>query len=339
MSFIRRPSYYKAFQCIGSACSDNCCIGWEIDVDEETLETYRKQPGTFGRRLRSCIQEEPEGQAHFILDEKERCPFLNEKNLCQVILELGEEGLCQICTDHPRFYDWFPDGKEEGLGLCCEAAAQLILQKPEGGEWELLENAEKAPEEVFPEEEQILFAVREQLIALCEGTPELAMDKVNVYGRQLAGFHDGISWAGQFWQNSFLKEVLGLYLSLEINDPAWRDMLERMMAERKVILENRARFLAAERPRLYEYNRLMVYFLYRHTMKARFDGDLYGKVFFAILSVCLIQAMGILEWSRTGGLSHWRQIQLCKLYSKEIEYNEENTEELYQAWQTLQAAR
>ena len=336
MSFVRRPSYYKNFHCIGSACSDNCCIGWEIDVDKEALEAYRKQPGEFGERLRRRIQAEPEGQAHFILDEKERCPFLNEENLCQIILELGEEKLCQICMDHPRFYDWFPDGKEEGLGLCCEAAAELILQKPEGGEWEFLEMAGEEPEEESVEQDRILFQVRDRLIALCEGNPDSAMSRMNAYGRKLTGLGRSGSWARQFWQDSFLEKILGLYLSLEINDPAWRDMLEQMTRDRGMILDNRARFLKAQEPQLYEYNRLMVYFLYRHMMKARFDMDLYGKVFFAMTSTCVIQAMGILEWSRIGGLSHRRKIELCNLYSKEIEYSEENTEYLYQAWRILQ---
>ena len=30
-----RPEYYDRFRCIAGACKDSCCIGWEIDVDEE----------------------------------------------------------------------------------------------------------------------------------------------------------------------------------------------------------------------------------------------------------------------------------------------------------------
>ena len=41
MGYIRRPAYYKAFRCIGSDCTENCCIGWEIDVDEDTLAYYK----------------------------------------------------------------------------------------------------------------------------------------------------------------------------------------------------------------------------------------------------------------------------------------------------------
>ena len=33
---LRVPFYYKEFHCIADACKDSCCIGWEIDIDEET---------------------------------------------------------------------------------------------------------------------------------------------------------------------------------------------------------------------------------------------------------------------------------------------------------------
>ena len=52
MGYIRRPSYYKNFRCIGSVCTDNCCIGWEIDIDEDTLAFYRAQTGTIGGHAR-----------------------------------------------------------------------------------------------------------------------------------------------------------------------------------------------------------------------------------------------------------------------------------------------
>ena len=34
---LRIPSYYEEFSCIADKCKDNCCIGWEIDIDEETI--------------------------------------------------------------------------------------------------------------------------------------------------------------------------------------------------------------------------------------------------------------------------------------------------------------
>ena len=51
MGYIRRPSYYKDFHCIASDCTENCCIGWEIDVDEDTLAYYKNIGSDFSRRL------------------------------------------------------------------------------------------------------------------------------------------------------------------------------------------------------------------------------------------------------------------------------------------------
>ena len=36
------PEYVENFKCIGGACEDNCCIGWDIDVDKITFKKYFK---------------------------------------------------------------------------------------------------------------------------------------------------------------------------------------------------------------------------------------------------------------------------------------------------------
>ena len=112
------PSYYDRFHCIGSACRHNCCIGWEIDIDDTTAEAYQHIDGALGCRLQQHIAN-TDNVPHFILGTDERCPFLNLDNLCDIILELGEEALCDICTDHPRFRNVLPDRTEMGIGLCC----------------------------------------------------------------------------------------------------------------------------------------------------------------------------------------------------------------------------
>ena len=44
---IEYPDYYEKFRCIGGACPDTCCAGWEVDIDEETAEYYLQQEGEF----------------------------------------------------------------------------------------------------------------------------------------------------------------------------------------------------------------------------------------------------------------------------------------------------
>ena len=119
------PSFYPFFACTASACTDNCCIGWEIGIDPAALADYQSQPGAFGDRLRAAIQ--PGDPPFFALTKIGRCPFLNEENLCDIYRQLGESHLCAICDQHPRFHNWFGAEKESGLGLSCEEAARLIL--------------------------------------------------------------------------------------------------------------------------------------------------------------------------------------------------------------------
>lgn len=119
-----RPDFYDEFRCLASRCRHSCCVGWEIDVDADTLAYYETLEGPLGEELRTKIDPEP--TPHFRLGEGERCPFLRADGLCRIIRELGEDGLCDICALHPRFYNELPDRTEMGLGLCCEEAARLL---------------------------------------------------------------------------------------------------------------------------------------------------------------------------------------------------------------------
>ena len=37
-----RPDYFSEFTCIADKCPDTCCAGWQIVIDEESLEKYKK---------------------------------------------------------------------------------------------------------------------------------------------------------------------------------------------------------------------------------------------------------------------------------------------------------
>ena len=109
------PKYYKNFTCIADKCTHSCCVGWEIDIDQGTLEKYETLSHSYGKIIRDSIDYEE--TPHFRLCEKERCPHLDEKGLCNIISCLGEGYLCEICAEHPRFYNDTLKGKEVGLDL------------------------------------------------------------------------------------------------------------------------------------------------------------------------------------------------------------------------------
>ncbi len=121
--------------------------------------------GSFGARLQKGIAEADDA-AQFILDDEERCPFLNRTGLCDMITALGEDALCQICRDHPRFRNFYADRTEIGLGLCCEAAGELILSQQEKLTLITLEDDGAADLPDIADES--LLAWREELFALAQ---------------------------------------------------------------------------------------------------------------------------------------------------------------------------
>ena len=134
---VRVPNYFNEFKCIASECEDTCCAGWEIVIDDETHKRYEKVEGEFGEILRSKIVKS-DGENIFLLNNG-NCSFLNEKKMCEIYINLGEDHLCYTCQQFPRYTEEFLDLKEVGLSLSCPEAARIILRKAENTTFNLSE--------------------------------------------------------------------------------------------------------------------------------------------------------------------------------------------------------
>lgn len=86
---ITKPTFYKEFSCIAGACPDTCCAGWQIMIDEKSLQKYRRFKGPFRNRLHNDI----DWKEHFFCQYDKRCAFLNEDNLCDIYSEAGKDML------------------------------------------------------------------------------------------------------------------------------------------------------------------------------------------------------------------------------------------------------
>lgn len=128
------PDFYKKFLCKAGDCKHTCCQVWEIDVDADSAEYYFQQEGQLGAALKDNIVQNEEGY-YIRLNKEGFCPFLQKDGLCHLIVALGEDSLCNICTEHPRFYEFFQGETEDielgGVGLCCEATCELLLGNEE----------------------------------------------------------------------------------------------------------------------------------------------------------------------------------------------------------------
>ena len=208
------PDDYLKFRCIADKCRHSCCIGWEIDIDPATRDKYRRIPGDFGLRLNAAIQDSE--VSSFILGENERCPMLNASGLCDLITTLGEEHLCQICADHPRFRSYFADRTEIGLGLCCEEAARLILTRETPMRLTILED--DGNDAFLPPEEAELLALRAALI-------DRMQDRSLPLERRLDALLDAVDFAIHD------RDWAEVYRQLERLDPQWDDLIDGLFSK------------------------------------------------------------------------------------------------------------
>lgn len=118
-----KPHYYDQFVCTAGECPDTCCAGWQIMIDDASLEKYKKETGAFGKRLHDSIDWK---EKSFCQNDR-RCAFLNDGNLCDLYKALGPDALCDTCRMYPRHTEEFEGLRELSLSLSCPEAAKMIL--------------------------------------------------------------------------------------------------------------------------------------------------------------------------------------------------------------------
>lgn len=278
------PDYYKNFKCTANKCKHNCCIGWEIDIDDQTLEKYNNLNGDFANRFKKDIVFD--NTPHFKLTTDERCPFLNENGLCDIITNLGEDMLCQICSDHPRFRNYYDGFTEIGLGLACEAAAEIILTKKEKSKINLPQEFLQLP--ILALRERIFNLLQDRNLPVCERVNNV----LNVVGATLPDVD---------WYNAFAN--------LEKMDGKWDEYLLRIKNGIDKVPVDAALDTA--------YEQLLVYLIFRHFSDCQYDGKLKERVLYAVLIYKTVKTMNVSNTIE-------ELLDIARVYSCEIEYSDEN---------------
>lgn len=197
---IVAPSYYKDFKCIADKCKHTCCIGWEIYLDEESSKRFSSD---FLLSKHIDLSDNPK----IILDENEKCPFLRKDGLCSIIINKGENFLCQICKDHPRFRNYWSGITEIGLGLVCEEAARIILSSNEKLTLRILEDDKE--ETHFTDDEQFLFDLRNKMLDEIQDTgPKARLKEYLIYRHLPDALYDGMIKERIYFIEDSFKEII-----------------------------------------------------------------------------------------------------------------------------------
>ncbi len=272
------PKYYKDFKCIADRCRHSCCIGWEIDIDAAALEKYR------GTEIEKSISfaETP----HFILGREERCPHLDGRGLCRIISSRGEDFLCDICREHPRFYHDTPRGREVGIGMSCEEACRIILSSDAYAE--------------FTE------------TGVVDGETDLCFDAVALRSHIYCTLSRNIRF------DEKLKLICDEFNIQPLEKEGARELIAGLEYLEEAHRELFLNYSPDAFPREIEnkLERAFAYFVFRHCSDAADKDDFRAAFGFAVFCTQLIASLSDGENIN----------DIARIVSEEIEYSEENTE-------------
>ena len=292
------PTIYHEFQCKADQCENTCCQLWTIDIDEPTAKRYHAMTGSLGESLRQAITVDDEG-SHFIFSKAQpMCPLLNGKGLCKVVLELGEEGLCDTCHMHPRFYKYIEDLELCGVGLSCEASVELLArQEP----MDLLLFTIEDDHNEFNSEERLTLHNIFELLAF-DLDPNL------------------FKYTPKPSKQSF-KELLDLYKQTEPIDENWTAQVNTLSSKLDQLITFVQTYIQQEDMSL--FNKVYQYILYRQ-IDMLSDYSLESILAYAKSGADYILIASALEGQPLKQVARW---------SQQIEYDENNVELLLQHYE------
>ena len=291
------PDYYKCFSCVADKCPETCCAGWEIGIDEETYYFYQTVTGKTRERLNRYLKEDEDGY-HFQLTENGRCPFLNERNLCDLYMEFGERGMSITCKEHPRFITECGEYSQVDLSLSCPEAGRLFFETP------LLPKIERERDEFSAE----------GLESVEKGKREQYLKKRNNKLKDIREC-DSIYLLMEKWlkeeEIDIKKEPLRIeeFLKIqEIRDDSWKELIIG-----KAESTNIKKLFEKHEPWT---RKLIYYFIFRYTMDEFYEGEAFETDLMALRGTVIIL---LLSEEIKGGLP-----LASRKFSSEIEYSEKN---------------
>jgi lysine-N-methylase len=308
---IRKPNYYDAFRCLAGACPDSCCKDWAVQVDDISADRYRNLPGDLGEALRQVMREE-DGDTILTLTPDGRCPMWRNDGLCRIQAQLGEDALCNTCSQFPRLRHDYGNFAELGLELSCPEAARLILSGDPA--WVTEPHPGHEEPEYEAEIMEILLRSREEFLTYLHSGKHSVGQTLAVlllYGYAVQEELDGgepaclvpesnLATAERLATVGDIAGLLDFYQDLEVLTPAWQQRLRN--PEPASWTE--------------DYCAIIRYFINRYWLQAVSDYDLVGRVKLIIASCLVIKALG-------GNL-----LSTAQLYSKEIENDADNIDSI-----------
>ena len=295
---IFAPKYVKSFKCIAQNCRHSCCVGWEIDIDSDTMARYRSSQDK--SILETICEGENDELCRFRLNPDGRCMNLDDSGLCKIICKHGEGFIPEICREHPRFYNRTQRGFDMGIGMSCEAACKIILSSEDYGITEFGKSDEESvrpPEFDAPAEiEKIYGILSKKDIAYSERLEKI----IKLYSIPKSILEDEM-------------QEREIFASLEYLDYSHKDSFLKYSYCNEVGKENE---------KLLE--RALAYYIFRHAGAADSQTDFNARLTLSLL----LERLYATQLSSTKETDFEAAVEAARVISEELEYSEDNLENL-----------
>lgn len=293
---IVKPTFYKTFKCIAGDCPDSCCQGWEVDADSDSLEYYKTLDNSLEikKRIDSVLSKDEFDNTIFTLAPKKRCPFLNDKNLCDMHIAIGGEHTPYTCRTFPRFIYDFGGTREIGISFSCPVASDMMYNT-ESFDFETEVNSDLPTlNDIDAEKYFLLYKGRAEAY-------KIAKDKNKSIRERLNDLLD----LGVLLQEKLLPYDEGgddiaffdVFKNPELINPEWKEKVENFSL--KQVSDTQSN------------ENILMYFLYKYLMQAVYDDDALSKIKMAVLGVLINTYFGEDSWT-------------VHLWSKETEHSQYN---------------
>lgn len=335
-----RPDYFHEFQCKADQCQDTCCAGWQIMIDDDSIEKYKKIKGHYIWKVMTCVDWE---EGCFRQDNAKRCAFLNPDNLCDLYKNVGEGALCKTCKDYPRHTEEFEEVREVTLSASCPEVARIIMERmtpitfiqeerPEEEEtlefedfdpflYSIIEESRDAMLEILqnrtlPLQERTVLVLAMahdmqrrinqcDMFACSQVVEKYRKPKAQEYVRNYIREKTA---EGMTAEEQLSRAMFPLLYELEILREEWEEQLHKSqnmlffsMQENFGTLKGEFDLWKKENSEIeIQLEQILVYFLYTYFPGSVYDGKLFAKVQMAAYCTWMIQLLWMARWLMNG---------------------------------------
>lgn len=356
-----KPHYYDKFVCTAGDCPDSCCAGWQIVIDEASLERYGNEKSEFGTRLRNSIDWDEE----CFYQNNRRCAFLNEENLCDMYIEAGSGMLCDTCRRYPRHIEEFEGMREISLSLSCPEAARIILSQKDPVTFRTFEK--ETAEETYEDFDYFLFSAlmdtRDYLLTVlqdrsvpvryrmakllvCTHDFQLAVNKQELFSWEtIRARHEQSGFSSAFRKKisgrcfpdmdrvDLMKQIWKTIVpKLEVLSPDWTGFLKDTLIslyhtcpEETSYMELLLDFQDTFPEWQIQKEQLLLYWLYTYFCGAVYDEKIFAKGKMAVVCTLFIEELVLGLYARKREKLEPRDlVSVCYRFSRELEHSDQN---------------